>query len=104
MKTAKQILIEARAKIADPEHWTQGAFARNYTGSPCPARSGTAVRWCAVGAVLVFSYEEGLRQSRAAELAALHDAMERDIADFNDTHTHEEVIAAFDRAIAAQGE
>lgn len=51
MKTVLQILCEARAKIAEPGTWTQGAMARNAEHQGCYPESPDAVCFCMMGAV-----------------------------------------------------
>ncbi len=98
---ARQVLVAARALIADEANWGQGAAIRNKNGRHA---------YCSIGAICVASgadYVTGYcnidtmsAMHRAIDglAAALpHDA----ITDFNDTHTHAEVLAAFDRAIAS---
>lgn len=95
-----EILKAARAKIERPECWTQDVFARDRSGDCVHVLSPNAVCWCSVGAckavvVADFNYF-------CAALDALADAMGTpEVADFNDTHTHAEVLGAFDKAIEA---
>lgn len=44
------ILRAAREKIARPEHWTKGMYARATDGEYAAPRSPRAVCWCALGA------------------------------------------------------
>lgn len=96
--TVKEVLIAARAKIADPVNWTQGEYARNADGADC--EGDDAVCWCAIGAI-----QESCDDYDTARdaLEYLHAVMGTYPYHFNDTHTHAEVIAKFDEAIAAQG-
>jgi hypothetical protein len=97
-QTVADILRAARGKIERPENWTQEAFHRDRYGYWC--LSDDAVCWCAKGAMLAvrgrfwdLDITDGLDALTAA--AGCY------ITSFNDTHTHAEVIDAFDRAIAA---
>lgn len=90
MKTAKQILIAARQLIESPEQWIQGALYQ--PGDKC----------CSVGAV--FSASKAVEDHDQCERAFA--ALEIGIPSggfsyFNDTHTHAEVLAKFDEAIAS---
>ena len=94
--TTLQTLKAAREKITDPLRWTQGTWARDVQGWPVE-RDGDAACWCAWGAVT--SVKAGV----GAELAAcdeLHKSAGGSFIAFNDTHTHAEVLALFDKAIA----
>ena len=93
-------LRAARALISAPERWVQGVYARTEAGGKLHNGWETgAVRWCALGAI-----EHVTRRFVTAPIddALLRGAgLERDadIYDYNDSHTHAEVLAMFDRAI-----
>jgi hypothetical protein len=82
----------ARKMIERPEAWTRGWFARTATGDEVSAYDRKAVCWCSSGAMARVGAE-------ARAYAFLARAMDGDIASFNDTSTHAEVLTAFDRAI-----
>lgn len=98
--TVKDVLIAARAKIADPANWTQRVSAREVNGHVVAHDDAMAVCWCALGALANVIWRNDIYW--AAE-SALSDAIGGSIHKFNDTHTHAEVLAKFDEAIAAQG-
>lgn len=90
------VLERARAIIADPKDWCRGDFHRD------GAR-------CAMGAIMVAAPMTRVRGDKLflGAMIALQDtvcAMSkcRNIATFNDSHTHSDVLAAFDRAIAVE--
>lgn len=97
-RTAVDILRAARELIAEPKAWTQRAFGRDEDGMCCDSLHPDAVCWCAGGALTKAANGHGLIRSKAREqlYAAIGCA---DIVDFNDEHTHAEVLSAFDRAI-----
>lgn len=98
MKT-KEILIAARAKIERPETWTQGTFSRNSRGEDISSpKSKNAVCWCSLGAIIAEapSYDDELYAAKILSLVINNHS----IAQFNDSSTHTEVLAAFDRAIS----
>jgi len=82
----KEILIRARKLIEDPEHWGQGAFLQDG-------------KYCATGALIAV----GDRAPGTPAYQALYNAIDYigQVCSWNDTHTHTEVLAAFDRAIAS---
>ena len=100
---AHDILKAARAKIERPECWTQDVFARDTKGDRVHALSPNAVCWCSIGAcVAVASANPPNDLSYRIALDALAGVTGvAEISDFNDTHTHAEVLAAFDKAIEA---
>jgi hypothetical protein len=92
-----EILKAAREKIAKPENWTKGFAARNIHGHVTAAVARNAVCWCCLGAMWSLNADGYLNAEDAFRAATGEDS----IANFNDTHTHAEVLAAFDKAIAA---
>lgn len=97
-----QILKEARALIADEKNWTQDSFARNSAGETTEPADDEAVCYCAIGAlakVARLSPECNLPAENLVEEEALMLGW-INVPEFNDNHTHAEVLALFDRAIA----
>lgn len=86
MKTS-EILTAARKQIELPENWCQQYFFRDN------AR-------CSDGALVMASLMGDPKSVEQAD-RLLASEMDGDIRTFNDTRTHAEVLAAFDRAIAA---
>lgn len=101
MKTPKEIFTEAFALVRDERTWTTGTQARNRMGREVRPRSPEAVCWCSVGAINRFWNSENTDE-RYAVIIALESEVDA-IAKFNDTHTHAEVVAAWERAGKAKG-
>jgi hypothetical protein len=95
----RDVLIAARAKIADEKNWTQHHYARNARGFSIAASDKKACQWCAGGALIAVHPTGILSDYVAADL--LRREMDGAISHFNDTHTHAEVLSAFDKAIAS---
>lgn len=100
--TTVEILRAAKALIDTPEKWTQGKYARDAEGHALDhSKDGFAgaVCYCAVGALWAAagSFDEAA-VSRVRDAAGTHI-----LHPWNDDpeRTHPEVMAAFDRAIAA---
>ena len=93
-----EVLQAARDLIAKPENWTQGSYARNAQGDSVFKFGGAPVSWCASG-VMSECASRGMATGRA--YTYLSTAMGASLPHFNDHHTHKEVLAAFDKAIAA---
>lgn len=89
-KSALDILIEGRALIDTPDKWTQGSYFEG--DKRC---SDGALRKACWGATNTFNVYY------LAYIRLAH-AMGSSVCGFNDTHTHAEVLAAFDQAIAAE--
>lgn len=98
------VLREARALIEDESRWIKGTFSKyNVVGLEC---------FCALGAVADVSHGPDVAerqakrrdgwQSLARSLSSTTNWQR--VADFNDrkTTTHADVLALFDRAIAAE--
>lgn len=103
MKTS-EILIRARDLIADPARWTQKSSARDAQGSRVNAFANTATCWCSDGALVKATdwptgYEAYGRSSRVLRETVAGMGLDSYV-DFNDTHTHAEVMTLFDTAIA----
>jgi hypothetical protein len=103
--TTLDVLKAARERISDPARWTQGDYARLLNDEGCGGTHPEAVKWCAYGALSVAG------RPHIGPINAASDAIESlladdgycpDLVDFNDTHTHAEVLALFDAAIAAE--
>ena len=91
-----EILIAARELISVPDQWTQRIYARDKDGKSNWIHSSESVCFCSSGAIRRVS-----RFDYASSMTFLVEEMGGEVTDYNDTHTHAEVIAAFDRAIVA---
>ena len=86
-RTDKEILIAARKRRENPENWFgNGSYPQ-----------GEEIKECALIALTRISNR--LADAPFYKLLSKH--MGGGIIQFNDTHTHEEVLTAFDHAIAA---
>ena len=102
----KKLLREARAMIATPDQWTQGAYRRSEGGKVLCVLDRDVASRCADGAIIdAADVEEVLY--REAELLLL-DAIELRtgerylyLTSWNDSpeRTHAEVLQAFDSAL-----
>lgn len=92
-----EILTAARAKIADEKNWCQGEYARDVDGVSTGANNSEACSWCSFGSIasIVGGFKGVYTSSEFLEKF-----MGDDIAKYNDSHTHSEVLAAWDWAIA----
>ncbi len=92
--------VTARKLIADPKNWTQIFAARNANGIPVHPTDGDAVCFCAVGAVQKTTAEGGA--GGCLRLIGRHLPKGTNLPQFNDSHTHEEVLQLFDKAIQCE--
>lgn len=108
---AVEVLRKARALIEKPECWTKGVFARDAEGRELEPNNWAATCFCSLGALAHASGcapgAVSLRVLRTLAAQIGDPTFPRtEVADFNDApeRTHAEVLAAFDKAIAAEGE
>jgi hypothetical protein len=106
-----EILIAAKANIDAPEKWCQAEWALDDRGKPVAPGDVDAVCFCAISS---FSKLEMRLQETAVAKRFLRDSINKlhnipsmtlaiawAIVAFNDQHTHDEVMQAFDHAIVA---
>lgn len=100
--TPSEILRKAKALIDTPEKWVKGKFGASKNDREIYPTAPQACRFCSLGAFIRFGGD------RTNEVNYLREAISQDspfandtvIANFNDTHTHAEVMAKWDEAIA----
>ena len=114
--TAKEILVKARNKIAEPENWCKISAAKkkhNQCGNTftfdgfisCAVEDPEASQWCATGAVNSViphgSFYENLVPRRKALRVLDASCPAYTIIDYNDNrHTsHNEILDVFEKAI-----
>ncbi len=100
-RTTLDILKAARARIADPKRWTQGAAGRDRRGYRTEGRGmRRAVQWCALGAVDAEAAGDGGMYDNAWDALDAASPFRCGALLVNDELGHEATIAMFDRAIA----
>lgn len=96
-----EVLEAARKKIEKPRCWTKCQQACDRKGRLTGAFDEDAARWCGFGALwcVANSYHDTL-----SEELALSKACGGHFPNWNDApeRTHDEVLAVFDKAIAAE--
>lgn len=99
-------MTEAKKVIEDPANWTIGWFARNADGFDVSALSETATCFCSLGAIERYAKCEleedlvgGVRSLSREAQCRLECVMGMAVEDFNDNHTHSEVMTMWDEAI-----
>lgn len=95
--TVVTLLQEARALISEEYHWTQRHYARDIQGVFTDPSGADAVCWCATGALLQIASDSTKFKDAEDVLSRVTDLS---VPIYNDTHTHSEVLAKFDEAIA----
>lgn len=89
MKTTLQVLTDARKLIELPENWWDGRSSDRGVGGN---------KQCAIEAIDRLADEDTFYSA----CRALKNIVGESITHFNDNHPHAEVLAAFDKAIAAE--
>lgn len=97
MSEVKETLTKARDLIADPKRWTHHALARDSVFRKTVPNSPDATCWCALGAI--WKATGDVEADNDGAYSALHDVINGSVVNFNDTHTHAEVIELFNKAI-----
>ena len=96
--TPLELLTQARALLADPEHWTKGAYARGTKGEPMSPTDNSAVCFCSVGAILrVAGHDEDGAYHHLQRVCIRETSLS--LVTMNDTRSHPEVLAVWDIAI-----
>jgi hypothetical protein len=99
-----QIVEQARALIADREHWCQRHLAEDVNGVSLSPTSASAMKRCRLGAVIAAAYQLTHDFDAAHQLG--HEALRprygaATVTYVNDTIGHAAVLALFDEVIAA---
>lgn len=99
--TTVEILRAARKLIERPDAWIQGKYARNQAGDPVNPNDPDACKFCGNGAIIRARGSVILRSAGFAAFA-LDRAIGASFIPWQDApgRTHDEVLHAFDRAIA----
>ena len=104
----KQVLINARALIADPAHWTSGFLACTAAGHNVHWSDHSATKWCAMGAIYRTAYDlvgdprEATRIGNEVAKSVCPTRWFRGgLPAINDVRGHAAVLAIFDKALQA---
>lgn len=95
---ALEVLKESRKLIAQPEQWTQGTLARDEQGFATELYDANAVCFCAIGAIEKVNCGNAGYNAHIALTKTVGE--EVNFAEYNDTHSHAEVLAVWDETIA----
>jgi hypothetical protein len=103
------VLKGMRELISDPAHFSQNAYARDVNGQEVYSLGDEAVSFCLYGAERRVS--RGLLGGRSERLhRLLGDAIDaaghptQELAQFNDNHSHDQVLEVLDLAIQLETE
>jgi hypothetical protein len=104
----KQVLINARALIADPAHWTRGTLASTANGRQVGWHDQSATKWCAMGAIYRAAYDlvgdpkEATRiGDEVAKSVCPNHWLSGGLPAINDVRGHAAVLKVFDKALQA---
>lgn len=97
--TALELLKFARELLSDPDRHVPCVIAKTAEGKPCYPHTKEAAKWGVLGALCVKDVPDAIyRQARDALYREFND---EGLMQYEISHSHEDVIAGFDRAIAA---
>lgn len=103
-KKISEVLKEAKQLISKPENWTTGVYARDAEGIKVDTGNARATCFCSLGAVFFVAKQSKLSFPQRADIIQhIKEAngLTSPVHEYNDTHTHAEVMALWDKAIAA---
>lgn len=101
----KQVLINARALIAERARWTRCTFARTASGHQVVWYEQSATKWCAMGALYRAAYDlvdDPKEATRIGDQVAKEVCPRRwlgSLSTLNDWRGHAAVLAVFDKAL-----
>ena len=101
--TPQDILIAARAKIADKTNWCQENSAVNSHRIPVHPTNSNACAWCALGALEAASPPHSYGSNLLYEAAYATHGL-RSVVEVNDALGHAAVLQMYDAAIKLAGE
>jgi hypothetical protein len=105
-----QVLINARALIAEPAHWTRATLARTADDRRVGWDDPSASKWCALGAIyraghdLLGDVDEATRIGKEVAQSICppgSSLLREDLATVNDRRGHAAVLGVFDKALEA---
>lgn len=106
--TPAEIFAAMIALLGEPSRWTQGAPARLANGVNCTSVHPEAVCWCVLGALTKCASQGGYLGGYRVARELLVEGTLGAPAEYNDTHSHTEVIAMLrgceQRALAEQAD
>ena len=94
----KEVLVQARALIADPRHWTQNAEARNMSGAQVSPHNVTAEKFCMLGAIRKACGNNGALFNETCEFA--RSILDAQLMHVNDSNSHEGMLSELDNVIS----
>lgn len=97
--TPKEILAKAIARIENPEHWCQSAFARDKYGNSINYNSPAAVSWCATGAILKECPIPSDYEPVLDLINNTHFEVRMGVSAYNDTYIHSKVLDYLRKAL-----
>jgi hypothetical protein len=100
--TTSEVLRAAKARIGTPEQWCgEGGSGKNDRGGVCAVHAiGVALGAATCTYITASEHPAVAALLRGAGVDPFGGPLGGLVAHWNDTHTHAEVMAAFDRAIA----
>lgn len=94
---ASEVVFKAVDLIADPRNWTRRAYARDEEGFEIEPNSGSAVCFCAIGAMLHvtgLNYYQLLERFPTIRAYVKHSPTNTSLVSINDYTGHVAVLAA----------
>lgn len=97
--TTLELLKAGKEVIQDPNKWSRGSMARKGDGTPTYESDPDATRWCSIGILYKLMPKLGPKYEEADHLLREASGSAEYFGFWQDSHTHAEVMAVWDRAI-----
>lgn len=109
MNEVKMLYKRAFNKIKKEENWCKGSFALNKDGYSIVESSMDAVKFCSIGIIRAEAHNKGYSFEVVDAVQEMLNRVLREkgipsLVEYNDTHTHEEVMAVWAEANKYFGE
>lgn len=97
----KAVLVAIKSRLASPDAWTRGAYARDVYNQPVSCIRPSACKWCLAGALLADDMVGG-EECWTLFTRIVNERGFSDIATFNDDPltTYANVLQVLDEAIS----
>jgi hypothetical protein len=92
---ASEILIKAKEVIVDPKNWIQRSYALDKDNNTLYGSDKNSICFCSIGAIQKVLGRNKLNKAENF----LREAAGGNMVDYNDNHSHSEVMEVWDKAI-----
>lgn len=98
MSKVQEVLLKAKELIKDPANWMQGKFTNESRTCFCALGAVAVAKGCSFDVAYATTAAEVLKEA-VSDHSSFDGPYKETFAVYNDASTHDEVMAAFDKAI-----